>query len=71
MFDFESLVELRKEICREADQQLMSLFGRHLLIGFYDTRHALLQSGAKVFLVRNDFVLHDFFYQVSSSLSIF
>ena len=32
-FDFHSLVELRKEICKDVDNELMGVFRRHLLIG--------------------------------------
>jgi hypothetical protein len=64
-FNFDSLVDLRKEICQNVNKELMEVFKRHLLIGFFDTRHALIQSGANVFLVRNDHVLRQFFYQVT------
>lgn len=64
MFEFESLVGLRKEICRTADKEAVEIFKRHLLLGFSGTRYAFIQSSTNLYMIRNNFVLYEFFYQL-------
>nr|CAD2137846.1 unnamed protein product [Meloidogyne enterolobii] len=63
-FSFNSLVNLRKEICQKADNKLVELFKKHLLIGFFDSENALIQSENNVFLINNNEILRQFFYQL-------
>uniref|UniRef100_A0A915NNE4 DNA mismatch repair protein S5 domain-containing protein n=1 Tax=Meloidogyne floridensis TaxID=298350 RepID=A0A915NNE4_9BILA len=63
-FSFNSLVDLRKEICQKADNKLVELFKKHLLIGFFDSENALIQSENNVFLINNNEILRQFFYQL-------
>ena len=55
---------MRKEICQKADNKLVELFKKHLLIGFFDSENALIQSENNVFLINNNEILRQFFYQV-------
>uniref|UniRef100_A0A183CLW3 DNA_mis_repair domain-containing protein n=1 Tax=Globodera pallida TaxID=36090 RepID=A0A183CLW3_GLOPA len=63
-FELHALVQLRRQICLNADAELGKLFREHYLIGFYDAHHALIQSGASVFLLRSEPILQEFFYQL-------
>ncbi|KAL7078905.1 hypothetical protein ACQ4LE_002198 [Meloidogyne hapla] len=63
-FSFNSLVELRREICQKADNKLVELFKKHLLIGFFDIKHSLIQSENSVYLIKNNLILRNFFYQL-------
>uniref|UniRef100_A0A914HE97 DNA mismatch repair protein S5 domain-containing protein n=1 Tax=Globodera rostochiensis TaxID=31243 RepID=A0A914HE97_GLORO len=63
-FELHALVQLRRQICLNADAELGKLFREHYLIGFYDAHHALIQSGTSVFLLRSEPILQEFFYQL-------
>ncbi|CAK5061850.1 unnamed protein product [Meloidogyne enterolobii] len=63
-FSFNSLVDLRREICQKADNKLVELFKKHLLIGFFDSENALIQSENNVYLINNQKILRQFFYQL-------
>ncbi|KAK5970267.1 hypothetical protein GCK32_019254 [Trichostrongylus colubriformis] len=64
VFNFESLVALRKDICEKASNNLRDLFKTMIFVGCVSPNSLLLQHGTSLYAVRLDRLLKELFYQV-------
>ncbi|KAF7632799.1 hypothetical protein Mgra_00007788 [Meloidogyne graminicola] len=53
-----------KNICQKANNKLIEIFKKHILIGFFDTKHAIIQSNNNIFIINNYLIIKEFFYQL-------
>ncbi|KAK5983950.1 DNA mismatch repair protein [Trichostrongylus colubriformis] len=63
VFNFESLVALRKDICDKASNNLRDLFKTMIFVGCVSPSSLLLQHGTSLYAVRLDRLLKELFYQ--------
>lgn len=64
-FEFDSLNVLRREICKENDLELTSIFKQHYFVGFYENSFGIFQVESEVYLIQLNEVIKEFFYQVN------
>ncbi|WKY01113.1 hypothetical protein Q1695_015260 [Nippostrongylus brasiliensis] len=64
VFEFESLLTLRKSICDSASQTLRELFKTLTFVGCVSATSMLIQFGTGLYIVQLDKVLNELFYQM-------